>query len=200
MSCKIDQATINKTIEFHGHVCPGIIIGIRAAELALRELGEDAEMVIVTETDMCGVDAIQVITDCTFGRGNLIHRDLGKIAFSFYDRKSGRGVRALLNPDFKSRSTDEIELTRRLANGSASPADERRNQELRKEMEKAYMEADLDRLFIIRKTNNPVPRPPRILETLVCDACSEPVMESRTRRFASKTYCIPCFTGVEQKR
>ncbi len=39
---------------------------------------------------MCGVDAIQVLTGCTYGKGNLIHRDLGKMAFSFYRRTDGK--------------------------------------------------------------------------------------------------------------
>lgn len=40
-------------------------MGIRAAEVALREVGPhspDEEVVALTETDMCGVDAIQYLT------------------------------------------------------------------------------------------------------------------------------------------
>ena len=39
----------------------------------------------------------------------------------------------------------------------------------------------------------------RILASLVCEACGESTMESRTRRFAGKTLCQPCFDRVEQK-
>ena len=95
MSCQIDPSIIERTIAFHGHSCPGLAIGIRAAEIALRELPDvdQASLVCVTETDMCGVDAIQFLTGCTYGKGNLIHRDYGKLAFSFHDRRSGRGFR-----------------------------------------------------------------------------------------------------------
>jgi len=80
-------------VAFHGHWCPGLAVGIRAAEWALREMGRaaDEEIVAVVETDMCGVDAIQFLTGCTFGKGNLIHRDWGKNAFSFYRRRDGKG-------------------------------------------------------------------------------------------------------------
>ncbi|MBU1156998.1 MAG: TraR/DksA C4-type zinc finger protein, partial [Proteobacteria bacterium] len=33
----------------------------------------------------------------------------------------------------------------------------------------------------------------RILTSLVCEACGESVMESRTRRLEGRTMCIPCF-------
>jgi len=101
MPCRISPEQIDATIAFHGHSCPGLAIGIRAAELALRELDnpKDTEIVAVVETDMCGVDALQFLLGTTMGKGNLIHRDHGKMAFSFFRRETGRGVRALLNPD-----------------------------------------------------------------------------------------------------
>ena len=83
---------IEAAIAFHGHLCPGLAIGIRAAELAQCELDNpsDDEIVAVVETDMCGVDAIQFLTGATLGKGNLIHRDYGKMAFSFFCRDTGK--------------------------------------------------------------------------------------------------------------
>jgi len=59
------------------------LFGIRAAELALQRFNsyDHMNLVAVVETDMCGVDAIQFLTGCTFGKGNLIHKDYGKIAY-----------------------------------------------------------------------------------------------------------------------
>jgi formylmethanofuran dehydrogenase subunit E len=40
---------------FHGHSCPGLAIGIRVSEIALREIGphaRDEEVVAIVETDM----------------------------------------------------------------------------------------------------------------------------------------------------
>ena len=71
MSCALSPELIQKTTDFHGHWCPGLALGIRAAEWALNELGKagDEEIVALVETDMCGVDAIQFLTGCTFGKG-----------------------------------------------------------------------------------------------------------------------------------
>lgn len=76
---------IQGTQRFHGHRCPGLATGIRVAEVALREIGPhsiDEEVVAIVETDNCAVDAIQYLTGCTFGKGNLIHRDYGKNVFT----------------------------------------------------------------------------------------------------------------------
>ncbi|QJB56697.1 FmdE family protein [Pseudodesulfovibrio sp. zrk46] len=179
MKCNISPERIDQTIAFHGHSCPGLAIGIRAAELAYHLLGDpaDGEFVAVSETDMCGVDAIQFLTGCTYGKGNFIHRDYGKKAFSFFDRKAGKGFRAVL--------TD-----------NAKPVPD---QDKRAAMLEYFMTADLDELFSISWLDCPPPRPAQILESLVCDHCGETTMESRTRRYAGKTCCIPCFDKVEQK-
>ncbi len=49
------QAAARQAAAFHGHMCPGLAIGVRAAELALGEIGphsSDEEVVAVVETDM----------------------------------------------------------------------------------------------------------------------------------------------------
>lgn len=175
MSCTFPGDLIEKTIAFHGHSCPGLAIGIRAAEYARREFSgtDPADLVCVTETDMCGVDGIQFLTGCTFGKGNLIHRDYGKAAFSFFDKTVERGIRLVFH---------------------ATAADEGRE-----EMKKRIMESDLEDLFTKQVIEQGPPRAARVLDGLTCEECGERTMESRTRRFSGKTLCIPCFGRVEQK-
>jgi formylmethanofuran dehydrogenase subunit E len=202
MPCEIPTEQRDKTIEFHGHECPGLHIGIRAAELALRELGHsrDIDLVAVSETDMCGVDAIQCLTGCTYGKGNFIHRDLGKMAFSFYDRASGKGLRALLRPEARGAMDDEIgPLTAKTMDGSATDADRTRLGELRVLLQQRFMDLSLEEMFEVTPLTLGAPRPAKILTSHACDQCGELTMESRTRRFAGQTLCIPCFAEVEQK-
>jgi formylmethanofuran dehydrogenase subunit E len=73
--------TLEDIAEFHGHTCPGLAIGYRVSRYALEALGgrsEDEELVAVVENDSCAVDAVQVMTGCTFGKGNLIFHDYGR--------------------------------------------------------------------------------------------------------------------------
>ncbi len=203
MSCSIEKELIEKTITFHGHSCPGLTIGIRAAELALRKLAhaDKEDLVAVVETDMCGVDAIQFLTGCTFGKGNLIHRDYGKTAFSFYDRSKNVGFRSVLRPDISGDIGSELRrLVKKVEAGTANEGERSRVQNLRKELQERYMEAKLEEMFIVTEPPLPVPRPARVLASLKCEACGEMTMESRTRRFDGKTLCLPCFEKVEQKK
>ena len=203
MSCSISKELIEKTIAFHGHSCPGLVIGIRAAELALQKLAQADrdDLVAVVETDMCGVDAIQLLTGCTFGKGNLIHKDYGKTAFSFYDRSKNVGFRALLRPDLSGDAGSELRsLVKKVEAGTANEEERVRYHKLRDELQERYMNADLEEMFIVTEPPRPVPKPARILSSLKCEACGEMAMESRTRRFDGKTLCWPCFEKVEQKR
>lgn len=202
MSCQIPEEKIQATISFHGHSCPGLSIGIRAAELALRELKnpKDSEIVAVVETDMCGVDAIQFLTGATMGKGNLIHRDHGKMAFSFFLRDSGKGFRAVLNPDARGGMDEELaELMKKSSAGDASENEKQRMAELRSSLQTRFMTLPLEEMFQITQQDQGAPRPPRILQSLTCEHCGEETMESRTRRFAGQALCIPCFGKVEQK-
>ena len=96
------QALWQRAIDFHGHTCPGIAIGYRAALYAMELLGlefsDDEQVVCITENDACGVDAIQSILGCSVGKGNLLFHLRGKQAFSFYRRSTGQSVRLVLNP------------------------------------------------------------------------------------------------------
>ena len=203
MACSISKELIEKTISFHGHSCPGLAIGIRAAELALQKLAQvgKEDLVAVVETDMCGVDAIQFLTGCTFGKGNLIHKDYGKMAFSFYDRSKNVGFRAVLRPDISGDIGPELRsLMKKVETGTAGQEESNRVQKLRSMLQERYMKVGLEEMFVVTDPGQPAPKPARILASLKCEACGEMAMESRTRRFDGKTLCLPCFEKVEQKR
>ena len=89
--------TYNEIIQFHGHECPGLAMGYRMATAAMEYFessrAEDEELVAIVENDACGVDALQCVIGCTFGKGNLLFRDYGKHVFTIYSRSSRSGIR-----------------------------------------------------------------------------------------------------------
>ncbi|HEY6012281.1 MAG TPA: formylmethanofuran dehydrogenase subunit E family protein, partial [Nitrospirota bacterium] len=105
----VPSEDLRDVVQFHGHLCPGLSLGFRVAKAALRELGaerpQDEELVAVVENDSCAVDAIQFITGCTFGKGNLIFRDYGKHVYTFFNRRSGKGVR--ISEDYRGFEGDQ---------------------------------------------------------------------------------------------
>jgi len=174
----INEEKVRETVAFHGHMCPGLAVGIRAAELALRETGphaHDEEVVAVVETDMCGVDAIQFLTGCTFGKGNLIHLDYGKNAFTFFRRSDGLG-----DEDLTQEERDRFH-------------------HLHEARSRQILEIPLKNLFEVKKPQGKIPSHARLMDSVTCESCGEGVMETRTRRFSGKTVCIPCFNEMEQR-
>lgn len=199
----LDQYSIRRVIDFHGHSCPGLAIGIRAAEIGLVEVGrssQDEEVVAVVETDMCGVDAIQVLMGCTFGKGNLIHLDYGKNAFSFFRRSDGKGIRVVTRPDVFNRPEEEmVRLRGKMDREGLSGEEKARLKELTAAKIKEIMEADLETLFDVTEVSGPIPGKARILDGLLCDACGERTMESRIRRLMGQNLCPPCFEEREAR-
>lgn len=200
--CQLTNQQIEKTVEFHGHWCPGLAIGIRAGEYALSQLGRaaDEEVVAVVETDMCGVDAIQVLTGCTFGKGNLLYRDHGKMAFSFFRRKDGKGVRLVFDRQQLGEEEDDFaQLNGKWLKGELEPVDQARLMNLRDQRTRHIMEAPLEELFMVKEPPFAMPRPARILTSLTCQECGEAIMESRARNLGGRTLCIPCFEAQERR-
>ena len=199
---RIDEQRIKETTSFHGHWCPGLAIGIRAAEWALKEMGKspDEEIVAVVETDMCGVDAIQYLTGCTFGKGNLIHKDYGKNAFTFYRRRDGKAMRLVLRPTIYGDTGPLMrKLHRKMQAEGLSDEEEKTWKDARAAISKRIMESDMTEVFDFKAPEGGVPKKARILASLTCASCGEPVMETRTRRFNEQVLCIPCFEAVEKR-
>ncbi len=180
----IDTETTRRIVEFHGHMCPGLAMGIRAAEVALAEIGPhsaDEEVVAIVETDMCGVDAIQFLTGCTFGKGNLIHRDYGKNAYTFIRRGDGRAIRISTRPDAWSPP------------GDASGGDRQRFLAVMQERSNAILAAPLDDMYDVREVDAVVPPMARGFASIECQSCREPTMETRVHLLDGRQLCLPCF-------
>lgn len=97
-----------KAGELHGHYCPGLAIGVRAAAEALDILNPEKKgknLYCIAESRACYLDGIQVVFGTTVGNGRLEVRDSNVAAFNFYDRESGRSVRlaAVDTPEGMSR-------------------------------------------------------------------------------------------------
>ena len=179
---------VDDVIRFHGHLCPGLAIGVRAAEIALREVGPraaDEQLVAIVETDMCAVDAIQYLLGCTFGKGNLIHKDYGKNAFTFVRRADGKAIRVVTKPAAWEVGPPNVPESNREARRQARA--------------RAILDADEADLFGVRETYVRVPDEARVHPSVRCEECGEDVMETRIRRIHGRHLCIPCFERYERR-
>ena len=200
-SKNVDESMIENAIQFHGHQCPGLAIGIRVSEVVLRELGKparDEEMVAIVETDSCSVDAIQVLTGCTFGKGNLLYNDFGKSVFTFINRDNNKAVRISLNKNAFEMDVEHRNLFAKVRDKTASEAE--RELFTQKHIQKSNEILDLpeEKLLIIEHVDSEPIQKARIHESLDCVICNEPVMETRVKLLNGEAHCIPCFEGLTQ--
>jgi formylmethanofuran dehydrogenase subunit E len=162
-------ADLQKVIDFHGHLCPGVLIGYRASLIALRQLDTspslDEELVATVYTDSCAADAVQVMTHCTFGKGNLVFRDLGKHVFLFSKRSDARSLRIALRYGVLDMDKDATKM---------------------------LLDMPDDILYRIDRVEVELPPPARIYPTIQCSICGEGVMEPRARVKDGKFVCMEC--------
>ena len=192
----LDRSMMDRLAEFHGHQCPGLAMGVQAARIALREVGPDTTdegVVAVVETDMCGVDAIQFMTCCTFGKGNLVHLDHGKKVFSFYRRSDGKAVRIAARAGAMAGDPEHQRLRERISAGQASDEDRQRFRELHAQRAEQVLAQDPDELFAVTPIEGDPPPRARIKASVACANCHEEAMESRIRRLNGRELCQPCF-------
>lgn len=168
----MNQEAWEKAVAFHGHTCPGLAIGTMAALAAKEQMGienaVDEEIVCVTENDACGVDAVQAILSCTFGKGNLLYHNSGKMAFSFFKRENGQKLRFY----YKARKKEGMS---------------------RQEYIDYLLNADFTELFTISEPRYDLPEKARLFDTVTCAICGEGAPEHKIRLQEGQTVCLDCF-------
>jgi formylmethanofuran dehydrogenase subunit E len=84
--------------DFHGHVAPGLIVGLKMVTIAMEQMPGDVLFDVVCETRSCLPDAVQMLTLCTVGNNWLKINDIKRFALTLYDKSNGKGFRVHLDP------------------------------------------------------------------------------------------------------
>ncbi len=170
----MDRPAYRNLVGFHGHSCPGLAIGYRMTLAGLEALGidraSDEELVAIVENDACGVDAVQYVAGCTFGKGNLVFRDYGKPVYTFLDRRTGHAARVL-------------------GHRKGLPQGLREDRDA---CTRWLLEAPDEEVLCCQAVEIAVPPMARLYGSGTCAACGERVMEPRLRECRGRHLCIPC--------
>jgi formylmethanofuran dehydrogenase subunit E len=186
-------------VAFHGHLCPGLALEYRAAEIGMKELRSspsgDEELVAVVENDACGIDAVQVMTGCTAGKGNQVFHDFGKHVYRFISRATGDAVRVATLPSF---STDVIDpsfgkMRRKVTSGAATEAEKEEFHQRLHRICDTIVSMPAERIFSVRHVTAKIPELARIFRSVPCSRCKELVAEPKVRVRDGKFFCIPCY-------
>ena len=166
-----------ETVQFHGHSCAGLAMGYRMTKAALDHFSiqraEDEELVAIIENDACGTDAVQFLSGCTFGKGNLIFKDHGKMIYTFYHRNREEAIRISRPSEFKSKL-----IQKKFS---------------KEEMIEWILSASENKIVRLEEVIIPEPKFARILKTVICEICGETMTETRTRILEKRVICIPCY-------
>jgi formylmethanofuran dehydrogenase subunit E len=159
-----------KAGELHGHYCPGLAIGVRAAWEALHILAvEDRQslnLYCTLETNACFTDGIQSVFGTTLGKGHLSIRPTGKAAFSFYNDGNGTSVRLVVKK-FGEDLTKQDRIERILS-------------------------APREEIFTIGDVRFPHPGKSERRRQLPCSLCGEMTEEDKLRIQNGKPVCLDC--------
>jgi formylmethanofuran dehydrogenase subunit E len=176
------EAELAEAVAFHGHLCPGVVLGLRMVRAGCRAIGIERPrsagkgLVVLVEIDRCPSDAIQALTGVSLGRRTLKHLDYGKTAATFVNVATGAAVRVVARDDARARA----------ALWAPGAPDARTAQT---SAYRVMPEADLLRL-------EPVVVDPDRLDRrrvrVACQACGEGVSGRREVRSGGRTLCRAC--------
>jgi formylmethanofuran dehydrogenase subunit E len=188
------QSLMEDVVRFHGHLCGGLVLGMRMAMAGLRELSinaprgeEGRDLVIFVEIDRCPIDAIIAVTGRTPGNRGIKIMDYGKMAATFIDTRSGRAVRVSVRGDSRER-------LERIAQTYIPQKDEK-GANLAALL--AISEEHLLRIQRVSVNMRPQDLPGEPLDTVICQKCGEMVKDMCQVILDGRVLCKPCARGSD---
>jgi len=181
------ESLLKGSVEAHGHLCPGQVVGVRMAMLGCRLIGLDdptcrdqiKKLIVFVEMDRCTADAVAYVTGVKLGRRSLKFMDYGIMAATFVNLQTGKAYRVI--------STEEA---RDLAPVYAPEAATKTSQQL-----EAYKSMPDSVLFRVQKvelklTEFDMPGPTR--SKVICTRCGQIVRDRREVSQEGHILCKPC--------
>ncbi len=172
---------IAQAVAFHGHECPGIVLGVRMVVAGCRAIAVDyprragKDFLVIVEIARCATDAIEALTGASLGKRTLHLVDYGKMAATFVNRPAGLAVRVAARDEARQVA----------AAWWPGEPDARRRQIL---AYRALPEADLVSMVPVRiRADWFAPR-----SRVFCARCDEGVSYRREIRLADEVLCRAC--------
>ncbi|MBI4574442.1 MAG: tRNA CCA-pyrophosphorylase [candidate division NC10 bacterium] len=193
--------------KFHGHKCPAMPMGLRVGAAAMNRLGversPDGQLVALVELgeDHCATcfgDGIQMITGCTFGKGNIKKLNYGKWGVTLVDRASGRAVRVVPKTEamLANKQTEFFQKYRE----KGIPASQVPVTVVEPLIEKVMKAPEQILLTVSKPFEYPLPKKVESFAGFVCDHCGEMTVEGYGRPLGDRKVCLPCYEKATGQR
>jgi formylmethanofuran dehydrogenase subunit E len=188
---------LKRCIEFHGHICPGLIYGYRVAKEAMKlmNIGHsvDEEVVAICENDSCAVDALQVMLGTVAGKGNLIIKNFGKNAYTVLSRSKGQAYRFSRKTRYDYTGESKSEFDKLEAAVAAKIASEDDRRELKRLKIADLLERPFEEIFTIIEVPFDEPLYAPLAPSEPCAMCGEMTMATKMMKLNDgRQVCIPC--------
>jgi formylmethanofuran dehydrogenase subunit E len=193
------QAFLESGLVLHGHKCPAMPLGLRVGAAALNKLGveraKDGQLIALVELGedhcaTCFADGVQMITGCTFGKGNIRKLNYGKWGLTLIDKKSGRAIR--VSPKAEAMAANKQSDFFKKYREKGVPASQVPSEAVDPLVERV-MNAPEDRLLNVGEVfEYNWTDAPHSFDSFVCEVCGEMTAEIYGRVLGDKRVCIPC--------
>jgi formylmethanofuran dehydrogenase subunit E len=188
---------LKRCVDFHGHICPGLVYGYRVAKEAMQLMdlrrSVDEEVVAICENDSCAVDALQVLLGTAAGKGNLIVKDFGKNAYTVLKRSGRQAYRFSRRTNYEYRGEEKAEYDRLEAAMSAGTASAVDRQNLKRLKVDDLLARPFGEIFATTEVPFAEPLYAQIDRSEPCACCGEMTMAARMVRLSDgRQACIPC--------
>lgn len=180
------ETLLEESVAFHGHLCPGQVIGVRMSMLGLHLIdiedpkGADRKkLYVIVEIDRCATDAIQSVTGCRLGKRTMGFKDFGIMAATFVNLETSAAVRIVAREEARS-----------LAAQHNAHILDKREQQL--QAYKSMDDAELFTVYHVEINLSEADLPGKPMSRVACDHCGEWVQDNREITDEDITLCKGC--------
>jgi formylmethanofuran dehydrogenase subunit E len=193
------QTYFDAGLTLHGHKCPAMPMGLRAGAAAMNALqverAPDGQLVALVELGdnhcaTCFADGIQMITGCTFGKGNIQKLHYGKWGVTLIDKKTRRSVRVAPKAEVMESSKHSPFIQEYREQGI--PASQVPPEVSEPLVEHVMTTPTEDLLSVGPVQDCTWQEHPHSFDAFVCQRCGEMTVEPYGRLLGDQKVCIPC--------
>jgi len=173
--------------DFHGDLCPELVLGCKACHMALKllpELNTLRDLIVIAENNSSpALDAIQFVLGCTMGNRRLRAIDNNRHIYLFVSGIGGYGVKLSLKEICFNDEDRFNEFERKVVGGCATLNDAASYQKLLDDRVARLMELDNEEVFAVENVRK-------------CFVCNNFLTESLVHENNSFPMCTVCQSNM----
>jgi formylmethanofuran dehydrogenase subunit E len=191
---------LKRVVDFHGHLCPDLVLGCKLCEYVQRLIAENGElaggMSIIAENCTSALDAIQILMGSTVGNQRLLVMDFGKHNYTILSKKVKNGFKLSLKRQHYCDEDAYNSLEQKITSRQVVLEDAVQFQKLLDNRVRHLLSLSSEDIFVVEPIESAQPPVESVNVFLVCGRCGEQVIKGREVEYQGEIYCMPCFQRI----